>query len=102
MKRIAYLVYNEQKRFNEDAFLVIGPNSYFMKYISSVLPDLDVFNVSQYTFLDIVKNYLKEKINIIDQSEVLENVLDGMDISIIKFKSSLLYKDIVDEYINDL
>ena len=82
--------------------MVIGPNSYFMKYISSVLPDLDVFNVSQYTFLDIVKNYLKEKINIIDQSEVLENVLDGMDISIIKFKSSLLYKDIVDEYINDL
>lgn len=102
LHRIAYLVYNEQKRFNEDAFLVIGPNSYFMKYISSVLPDLDVFNVSQYTFLDIVKNYLKEKINIIDQSEVLENVLDGMDISIIKFKSSLLYKDIVDEYINDL
>ena len=101
LHRIAYLVYNEQKKYNEDAFLVIGPNSYFMKYISSVLPDLDVFNVSQYTFLDIVNNYLKEKINIIDQSEVLENVLEGMDISIIKFKSSLLYKDIVDEYIND-
>lgn len=102
LHRIAYLVYNEQKKYNEDAFLVIGPNSYFMKYISSVLPDLDVFNVSQYTFLDIVNNYLKEKINIIDQSEILENVLDKMDTSIIKFKSSLLYKDIVEEYINDL
>ena len=102
LHRISYLVYNEQKKYNEDAFLVIGPNSYFMKYISSVLPDLDVFNVSQYTFLDIVNNYLKEKINIIDQSEILENVLDKMDTSIIKFKSSLLYKDIVEEYINDL
>ena len=102
LHRIAYLVYNEQKKYNEDAFLVIGPNSYFMKYISSVLPDLDVFNVSQYTFLDIVNNYLKEKINIIDQSEILENVLDGMDTNIIKFKSSLLYKDILENYINNL
>ena len=102
LHRIAYLVYNEQKRYNEDAFLIIGPNSYFMKYISSVLPDLDVFNVSQYTFLDIVNNYLKEKINIIDQSEILENVLDGMDTNIIKFKSSLLYKDILENYINNL
>lgn len=102
LHRIAYLVYNEQKNYKEDAFLVIGPNDYFLKYISSVLPDLDVFNVKQYTFLDIVNNYLNEKIKIIDSFENLENILNGMDISNIKFKSSLKYKDILEKYIDSI
>ena len=53
LHRIAYLVYNEQKNYQENQFIVIGPNAYFMDYISSVLPDLDVNAVTQYTFLDV-------------------------------------------------
>ncbi len=102
LHRIAYLVYNEQKNYKEDSFLVIGPNDYFLKYISSVLPDLDVFNVKQYTFLDIVNSYLNEKIKVIDSFETLENVINGMDTSNIKFKSSLEYKDILEKYIGNI
>ena len=35
---------------NPDQYLVIGPNKFFVNYISSVLPDLDVDNVAQLTY----------------------------------------------------
>ncbi len=103
LHRIAYLVYNEQKNYQESAFLVIGPNAYFMDYISSVLPDLEVNSVSQYTFLDIVNNYLGEKIKIIDQNMRIESILNNnLNTKIIKYKSSLKYKDAIKKYIKEL
>ena len=68
LHRASYLIYNEQKNFRENQFIVIGPNAYFMDYISSVLPDLDVHSVTETTFLNIVNDYLREKIKIIDQN----------------------------------
>lgn len=100
LHRIAYLIYNEKKRFKENAFLVIGPNNYFLKYISDVLPDLDVNDAHQYTFLDIVNDILKEKIKIKDQNDELELVMKGKDTNEICYKSSLEYKDALEEYIN--
>ena len=103
LHRIAYLVYNEQKNYQESSFLVIGPNAYFMDYISSVLPDLEVNSVSQYTFLDIVNNYLKEKIKIISQNTQLESILNNnLDTKIIKYKSTLKYRDAIEKYITYL
>jgi len=103
LHRIAYLVYNMQKQYNQNQFIVIGPNAYFMDYISSVLPDLDVHTVTQYTFLDIVNNYLNEKIKIIDQNNRLENYLSNNTIDYnIKYKSSLIYKKALDKFIDDI
>ncbi len=103
LHRIAYLVYNEQKNYQESSFLVIGPNAYFMDYISKVLPDLEVNAVGQKTFLDIVNNFLGEKIKIIDQNMRLEMLMqNNLLIKNIKYKSSLKYKDSLDKYIKDL
>ncbi len=103
LHRIAYLIYNEQKNYKENQFLVIGPNAYFMDYISSVLPDLDVNTVTQYTFLDIVNNYLDDKIKIIDQNNRLEDFLKGYEQEeIIKFKSSLKFKDAICQFVTDI
>ena len=103
LHRIAYLIYNEQKKYNENQFIVIGPNAYFMDYISSVLPDLDVNTVTQYTFLDIVNNYLNEKIKIADQNSRLEDILKGNKVSKnISFKTTLKYKDAIEKFVENI
>ena len=58
LHRIAYLVYNYMASTKPDQFLVIGPNKFFVKYISSVLPELDVDNVEQLTYDEIVRKIL--------------------------------------------
>lgn len=103
LHRTSYLIYNEQKNFKENQFIVIGPNAYFMDYISSVLPDLDVHLVKETTFLDIVNDYLGEKIKIIDQNARLERILNGEEIDPnIAFKSSLEYKKALDLFIKNM
>ena len=103
LHRISYLIYNEQKNFRENQFMVIGPNAYFMDYISSVLPDLDVHSVKETTFLNIVNDYLGEKIKIVDQNARLENILNhGKVDPNIPYKSSLKYKRALDLFIKEL
>ena len=103
LHRTSYLIYNEQKNFKENQFIVIGPNAYFMDYISSVLPDLDVHFVTETTFLNIVNDYLGEKIKIIDQNARLEEILNGKQIDPqITFKSSLAYKKAIDLFMDQI
>ena len=103
LHRISYLIYNEQKNFRENQFMVIGPNAYFMDYISSVLPDLDVHSVKETTFLNIVNDYLGEKIKIVDQNARLESILKhGKVDPNIPYKSSLKYKRALDLFIKEL
>ena len=103
LHRTSYLIYNEQKNFKENQFIVIGPNAYFMDYISSVLPDLDVHSVTETTFLNIVNNYLGEKIKIMDQNARLEEILNGKQIDPqITFKSSLKYKKAIDLFMDHI
>ena len=52
LHRIAYLIYNCDKEFDPENFMIIAPNKFFLNYISNVLPDLGVENVKQYTFED--------------------------------------------------
>ena len=50
LHRIAYLAYNYRDIIQSNQYIIIGPNKFFMKYISSVLPDLDVTDVPQLTY----------------------------------------------------
>ena len=103
LHRAAYLVYNEQKQYNENQFIVIGPNKYFMDYISSVLPDLDVNAVIETTFLDIVNDFLNEKIKIVNQNEKLETILNSGSINQNDiFKSSLEYRNALNLFIQNI
>lgn len=65
LHRIAYLVYQHKDTIYSRDFMVIGPNAFFVNYISSVLPDLDVYDVSQNDFLSFTQKYLKQKYKLV-------------------------------------
>ena len=113
LHRIAYLIYKYEKEFNPDNFMIIAPNKFFLNYISNVLPDLGVENVRQYTFEDLAYEVIGKKLKISDSNEKLvtivnkefDNINQG-NIEIIieesKIKSSIKFKDLVDEYLKEL
>ena len=63
LHRIAYLIYNYEKQFDPESFMIIAPNKFFLNYISNVLPDLGVENVRQYTFEDLAYEIIGKKAN---------------------------------------
>ena len=102
LHRVAYLVYNNRQNINANQYLVIGPNKFFINYISNVLPDLDVNNVSQLTYDEIVKNLINEDFNLIsDKNKLLKLVLNPDELFYQHLKVSLSFKDKLDEFIKD-
>ena len=83
---------------------MIGPNKYFLNYISSILPDLDTPAVKECTFEEIVMSIIGEKAF---DCETSNNELDrhlavnGYDDEVKKFKGSLAYKLALDKFISD-
>ena len=102
LHRIAYLLYNEAKNINESDFMIIGPNKYFLNYVSDLLPDLDIKNVSQFTFNEIaLKNIGISKIKVESMNKTLQGILKGeIDENIITFKSSIEFLKLIENYIN--
>lgn len=64
LHKIAYLVYTYIDKIKESEYMVIGPNKFFLNYISSVLPDLDVAEARELTYEELAENYIKEKLKI--------------------------------------
>lgn len=113
LHRIAYLIYNCDKEFDPDNFMIIAPNKFFLNYISNVLPDLGVENVKQYTFEDLAYEIIGKKLKISDSNEKLVTIvnkefdeINNGDIDTIvaesKLKASIEFKDRVDEYLKYL
>lgn len=101
LHRIAYLVYNYRQNINNSQYMVIGPNDVFLKYIESVLPDLDVNGINQQTFEKFAKEIIGEEINITDSSKKLNLYLSGkIKNDIPKLKSSLDYKIMLDLFLD--
>ena len=100
LHRIAYLVYNYRDSIKQNQYLVIGPNPIFIKYISSVLPELDVSSVKQGTFEGFAQNYIDEEININSpDKKVTQSIAGKIDNDIDKFKSSMNYKTMLDQFL---
>lgn len=97
LHRIAYLVYNNRTLYKPSDYMVIGPNKFFVNYISSILPDLDVNGVSEYTLEELLETYLKEDFDI-------NNLLDELDSDSIEpsFKVSMKMKEKINEYFKEL
>lgn len=93
LHRIAYLAYNYRNIIDSNQFMVIGPNKFFIHYISSILPDLDVTSVKQLTYRELTEMILKEKIKLSKKEE---------EKKISKFKISLDYKQVLDKYLKDI
>lgn len=106
LHRIAYLVYNEAKNISESDFMILGPNKYFLNYISDLLPDLDIKNVSQLTFEEIAMKYMGiSKVKLESKNKTLQEVLVGnVSAKVIEDKSSIAYlkllENFVDLYVN--
>lgn len=95
LHRIAYLAYNYKNTIRPSQYMVIGPNKVFMDYIKTVLPDLDVNDVCQQTFEDFAIKYINTDYSIISN----KNLYDTNNIR--KIKSSLVFRDMLDSYLND-
>ena len=113
LHRIAYLIYNYEKEFNPEDFMIIAPNKFFLNYISNVLPDLGVENVKQYTFEDLAYEIIGKKLKISDSNEKLVTIVNQEfddinhgDINTIikesKLKSSIDFKNVVDGFLKEL
>lgn len=60
MHRISYILYNYEDDFRPEDFYIIGSNRILLNYITSVLPDLDVYGVSQMTMEQLFVRLLYE------------------------------------------
>lgn len=60
MHRISYILYNYDVEFKPESFYIVGSNKVLLNYITGVLPDLDVYGVSQMTMEDLFVRLLYE------------------------------------------
>ncbi|MBQ7796901.1 MAG: AAA family ATPase, partial [Lachnospiraceae bacterium] len=60
MHRISFILYNYADRFRPEDFYIVGSNRILLNYITSVLPDLDVYGVRQMTMEQLFVRLLYE------------------------------------------
>lgn len=60
MHRISYILYNYENEFLPKDFYIVGSNRILLNYITSVLPDLDVYGISQMTMEQLFIRLLYE------------------------------------------
>ena len=110
LHRIAYLIYNYEKEFRPEEFMIIAPTKFFLNYISNILPDLGVNDVRQCTFEDFAYDIIGKKMKISDNNEKLVMIvnkefdkINNGNINVMikesKFKASINFKKIIDEYL---
>ena len=103
LHRIAYLVYNYRDSIKPNQYLVIGPNKFFVNYISGVLPDLDVENIKQLTYEELCAEFLSEDIKLIDEEKkIIQSIIDERLLEYEKFKVSMNFKDAIDKFIKEM
>lgn len=60
MHRISYILYNYDLEFKPKDFYIIGSNRILLNYITGILPDLDVYGISQMTMEQLFIRLLYE------------------------------------------
>ena len=93
LHRAAYLLYNNSSISAKD-FAIIGPNPYFLNYISALLPDLDTENINAYTYQGLFEEYF-------DQKYSIERDRQGVTDSFLKYKNSVVFKNKIDEFMKN-
>ena len=89
MHRISYILYNYEEDFRPEDFYIIGSNRILLNYITSVLPELDVYGIRQMTMEQLFIRLLYEDW---DEAKYTVHSLDRADEkNSIKGKSSWFY-----------
>ena len=60
MHRISYILYNYKDDFRPEDFYIVGSNRILLNYITSVLPELDVYGIRQLTMEQLFVRLLYE------------------------------------------
>lgn len=109
LQRVAYLLYQYRETLAADNIILFSPNPLFNSYVASVLPELGEENMQQTTFQNYLKERLENKFKLEDPFLQLEYVLTAMEdsdylvkIDSIKFKTSLAFKKLIDDYVAKL
>lgn len=69
LHRLAFLLYQYQQQVRAERMIIFAPNSMFLDYISGVLPELGVGNVTQTTFADWALDVLGGTVKLAPQIE---------------------------------
>ncbi len=101
LHRVAFLVYNHIDKIKPEQYLVIGPNTFFISYISGVLPDLDVNNVVQSTFENLAKTFVDENFQVNPVEKNLLMAMSGEDMTWHRHKTTMDYKAEIDAFLEN-
>lgn len=100
LHRLSYLVYTYEKKIKTNEYLILAPNKIFLKYISSILPDLDVGDAMESTIEDFVKLVSNLSVSILNKHQVYNHLLEiNKPYDFLYYKSSLDYKSILDSFL---
>lgn len=76
MHRISYILYNYEEDFRPEDFYIIGSNRILLNYITSVLPELDVYGIRQMTMEQLFIRLLYEEW---DEEKYMVHTIDRAD-----------------------
>lgn len=109
MQRIAYLLYRHRSILKSENIMLFSPNPLFNSYVATVLPELGEENMQQATFQEYLASRFGDEFSLEDHFDQMEYLLaseknheiDSRRKSI-HFKSSLVFKSMIDEYVGTL
>lgn len=100
LHRLSYLVYTYEKKIKTNEYLILAPSKIFLKYISSILPDLDVGEAKESTVEDFVKLVSNIPATILNKHSVYNYLLEkNEDYNFLYYKSSLKFKLALDSFL---
>ncbi|PFW94323.1 DNA helicase UvrD [Bacillus pseudomycoides] len=103
LHRLAFLIYEYREQLEAERMIVFAPNSLFLDYISSVLPELGVGNIRQTTFQDWALNTLDAAVKLKDTDEKLKEAFsinrDDKKVMLGKLKGTMKFKSFIEENI---
>ncbi|MEW9180842.1 3'-5' exonuclease [Bacillus mycoides] len=101
LHRLAFLIYEYREQLEAERMIVFAPNSLFLDYISSVLPELGVGNISQTTFPDWALRRLDGLVKLKQTEEKLKEAFsinrDEKKVMLGKLKGTLEFKSFIEE-----
>lgn len=109
LQRVAFLLYRYRGTISSENIMLFSPNPLFNSYVATVLPELGEENMQQATFQEYLYQRIGKNFAVEDpftQMEYLLNQEEDSDYWIrlegIRFKASLQFKDIIDQYTRNL
>ncbi|MFK9092849.1 RNA polymerase recycling motor HelD [Bacillus salipaludis] len=109
LQRVAYLLYRYRGTLNAENIMLFSPNPLFNSYVATVLPELGEENMKQSTFQEYLNHRLGKAYDVEDPFTQMEYLLSGENdteyqtrVEGIRFKASLNFKKIIDQYASKL